>query len=354
MKNRRLSHLFIGIFFVLCLIPSIGMLIAGPSPLLANESAPRTPVFFDRDGAFNPDVLSDTADYVGPRFALRPYLVSVRSFFFEKLLHSSAEEQVTLGQNGQLYYSSTLDDYCGIGLEDSELREIARQLAAIQAEVESQGASFLFTVAPNKNSLIPESMPARFPTNRDTANYTRLLPMLEEEGVHTLDLFGLLSGNPNLYYKTDSHWTAEGAAVAADALLGDLGYESSYAAGPFAENGLHVGDLYQMLYPVGKGREAELEYTPGFGYETASDPRGGNAITIKTNTPGRNGRLYCRRDSFGIALYPYLADAFETAEFSRSADYSVDAFSDLDADVVILEIVERNIPLLLPAEGTAL
>ena len=62
------------------------------------------------------------------------------------------------------------------------------------------------------------------------------------------------------------------------------------------------------------------------------------------------GSLYCRRDSFGIALYPFLADSFQQAEFSRSADYSVAAFSELDADVVILEIVERNIPLLLPAE----
>ena len=51
---------------------------------------------------------------------------------------------------------------------------------------------------------------------------------------------------------------------------------------------------------------------------------------------------------FGIALYPYLAEAFAAAEFSRSADYSVEAFSGLGADAVILEIVERNLPLLLP------
>ena len=155
---------------------------------------------------------------------------------------------------------------------------------------------------------------------------------------------------PELYYRTDSHWTAEGAALAADALLTALNRESSFAAGPFSESGTHIGDLYQMLYPVGKGREAELAYSPGFTYETASDPRGGNAITIRTSAWGRTGSLYCRRDSFGIALYPYLAEAFGTAEFSRSADYSPEAFSGLDADAVILEIVERNLSLLLPDE----
>ena len=321
MMKRSLSVLFIGVFLLLCLIPSVGMLIGGPSPLLANESAPRTPAFLDRDGHPNPSVLADTTDYIGTRFALRPLLVSARSFLYESLLHTSAEEQVTLGENGELYYSSTLDDYCGVGLSDDELRLIAARLAEIQAQVERAGA-----------------------------NYTRLLPLLREAGVRCVDLCALLSGQPELYYRTDSHWTAEGAALAADALLTALNRESSFAAGPFSESGTHIGDLYQMLYPVGKGREAELEYSPGFTYETASDPRGGNAITIRTSARDRTGSLYCRRDSFGIALYPYLAEAFGTAEFSRSADYSVEAFSGLDADAVILEIVERNLSLLLPDE----
>ena len=47
MKNRSLSSVFIACFFLLCLIPSLGMLVLGPSPLLANESAARTPAFLE-------------------------------------------------------------------------------------------------------------------------------------------------------------------------------------------------------------------------------------------------------------------------------------------------------------------
>lgn len=356
MKKQSLSVLFVGIFILLCLIPSFGMLFFGPSPLLANEAAPKTPALHDAEGNWNPSILTDTADYVATRFALRPYLVYARSFLYENLLQSSAEEQVILGADHELYYSSTLDDYCGVGLEDAELLRITERLAAIQAQAERDGKQFLFVVAPNKNSVIPERMPARFPAGRQQANYTRLLPMLQEAGVHTVDLYGLLVGKPVLYYRTDSHWTAEGAALAADAMLSSLGRESGFAAGPFAEEGKHIGDLYQMLYPVGVGREAERIYAPGFRHETASDPRGGNAVTIRTSSPDGTGSLYCRRDSFGIALYPYLAEVFGTAEFSRSADYSPEAFSEIDADVIILEIVERNLPLLLPTaaeEGSA-
>ena len=352
MKKQQLSVIFIGVFLLLCLLPSLGMLLFGPSPLLANESAVRTPAFRTRDGSFNRDVLSETTDYIGSRFALRPYLVSARSFLYEKLLHTSAEPQVILGRGGELYFSSTLDDYCGRSLSDQQLQAAALRLKEIQDCVEEQGAVFLFTVAPNKNSLIPERMPGRYPAEHDNSNYARLLPLLREQGVHYADLHTALSGGPSLYYRTDSHWTAEGAALAADVLLSALDRDSSFRDGPFTEEGRHIGDLYQMLYPAGSGREAELIYAPGFRHETASDPRGGNAITIETHNSGSSaqGRLYCRRDSFGIALYPYLAESFTEAVFSRSADYSPEAFSDLDCDTVIFELVERSLPLLVPAE----
>ena len=329
------------------------MAVLGPSPLLANESAPRTPALFSRDGTLNAEVLSDASNYAETRFAFRPFLVSARSFLYEKLLHSSAEPQVVLGKEGELFYASTVDDYTGSGLSDAELRQIAVHLKKIQDALETRGVHFLFAAAPNKSSLIPGAMPDRYPEDLAGSNARRLLPLLREYGVRTADLYASLSGRQDLYYRTDSHWTAEGAALAADTLLAALDRESGFFAGPFEEQGMHIGDLYQMLYPTGQGREAELVYAPGFMYETASDPRGGNAITIRTACETGNGSLYCLRDSFGIALYPYLAEAFATAEFSRSADYSLAAFENVDADAVILEIVERHLAQLLPEEGAA-
>ena len=348
MKKNLLSILMAVVFLLLCLLPSVGMLLTGPAPLLANEAAPRTPRLTGSDGRLNPAFLTEVTDYIGTRFALRPAMVSARSFLFEKLFHCSAEPQVLLGRGIELYYTSTLDDYCGMSLADDDLHAVVRQLRAIQAVVEENGGRFLFTVAPNKNTLLPGGMPARFPENHAQSNLARLVPLLREEGIPYVDLQAVLADDAGLYYKTDSHWTAEGAAYAADALLQALDRESAYADGPFREDGMHVGDLYQMLYPLGKGRETELVYAPGLSFETESDPRGGNAITIRTSSPDGQGSLYCLRDSFGIALYPYLADSFAEAVFSRSADYSPAAFADLSADVVILEIVERNLPRLLP------
>ena len=346
--NSQSNKLFITVFLLLCLIPSVGMFLSGPSPLLANEVSVRKPSVLDSDGSFNHAVLTDTSDYFGTRFALRPYLVSARSFLYEKLLHTSAEDQVLVGKNGHLFYAETIDDYCGIRMSDDELKQVVEKLSAIQETVEANGGMFLFTVAPNKNSIVSSAMPDRFPHRAEDSNLSQLVPLLQEAGIHYVDLLSPLSEDPDLYYRSDSHWTAEGAAIAADTLLRSLGRSTTYSNGPFSTGGCRIGDLYEMLYPAGKGREAEVLYLPELRYETDSDPRGGNALRINTVSENGTGSLYCRRDSFGIALYPYLADSFLNSEFSRSADYSLEAFAGLDYyDVVILEIVERNLPDLL-------
>lgn len=213
-KKAVLSVLMAGAFLLLCLIPSVGMLTGGPSPLLANETAPRTPSLKTPDGRLNENFLSEIADYVGTRFALRPAMVSARSYLFEKLFHSSAEEQVVLGRGAEMYYASTLNDYCGVSLSEDELHAVVRQLKAIQETVEGNGGRFLFTVAPNKNTVAPGGMPDRFPAGHAQSNLARIVPMLEEAGIPYVDLQAVLQEGAVLYYKTDSHWTARGAALA--------------------------------------------------------------------------------------------------------------------------------------------
>ena len=335
------SKLYIALCLLLLLAPFLGMWVLGPTEAAANQVLAPAPVLRDADGSWNAQVLNDSADYLADHFALRQQLVGLWSRLNAGLLASSTADQVILGRGGWLYYTPTLPDYTGQALRDEELEAIALRLSQIQAEAESRGAVFVFTVAPNKNSLHPEAMPALYPSRHEESSIVRLQPYLERYGVRYVDLFSL----PMPYYRTDTHWTAEGAALAADRLLASLGRESSFAAGPFAPaSEQSPGDLYEMLYPGFAPGEERLAYAgaPGFSHE--DEPRGGNAIRIRTTGEGE-GRLFCWRDSFGIALYPYLAEAFREAEFSRSTDY---VLPDGAYDVVILELAERSLPQLIP------
>ena len=223
------SKLYIALALLLCLTPSLGLLVFGESGAAANQVLAPRPELRDRDGAWNLSVLSDSADWLADHFALRQQLVSLWGRLNAELLRSSPEEQVILGREGWLFFAPTLPDYTGQSLSEEELEAAASHLARIQAEAESRGARFLFTVAPNKNSLWPEAMPAAYPENHAESSWEKLRPLLDAKGVAYVDLFSL----PMPYYRTDTHWTAEGAAMAADRLLSVLGRESAYAAGPF-------------------------------------------------------------------------------------------------------------------------
>lgn len=345
--KKTLSVLFIALFLLMCLLPSAGMLIWGESGAAANEILADAPRLTGPDGRFNARVLNDASNYIADRFALRQQLVTAWAKLNAALLHSSVDEQVLLGREGWLYYSSTLDDYAGTRLSDAELEQIAQNLAEIQAYAESQGLSFVFTVAPNKNSLYPEYMPGAIENRHENANLPALLPYLRRYGVRYVDLYSLFEGGELQYYRTDSHWTARGAATAADELLAAMERASSYAAGDFGSGGVHKGDLYEMLYPAARGAEEELVYLGELSYSCQNDPNGGNAITIRTENGAAEGALLCWRDSFGNSLYPYLADSFGTALFSRAASYDFTRYDIRDYDVVLIEIVERNLPRLV-------
>ena len=348
MKKAKL--IFISIFIVLCLIPSVGMLIFGEAQPTANEVLAGRPSVTTRSGELNLSFLSDVSDYIADRFAFRQELATAWAGVNAKLLGTSVEEQVILGSDGWLYFSDTLPDYMGQGMSDTELRYLANDLALMQEYIESQGKHFIFTVAPNKNSIYSEHMPEYIENRHSESNAARVGAYLDAAGVNYLDLFDILGNEENLYYKTDTHWNSRGAALAADGLLNMLDRGGDYSTASFAVSEEHRGDLYEMLYPAGRATETATVYGGEFSYVCESDPNGGNAITIKTSCDGGSGGLMCWRDSFGIALYPYLAQSFVAATFSRSADYNL-TLAD-SADTVIIELVERNLSNILSREPT--
>ncbi len=348
MKKRYIDLLFIVLFLILCLIPSVGMLIFGESRAAANEVLATKPSLTDRDGSLNFEVLSDFSDYIADRFALRQEMVTAWSWINANVFFSSVEEQVVLGSNSWLYYSETLDDYMGIGMDEAELEYAARNLSLMQEYANNQGVRFAFAVAPNKNSLYPENMPTYYPYEHDESNAAKLPLYLEKYGVNYIDLFSVFQDKKDvLYFSTDSHWNAKGAALAADTILSGLGMESDYYSDSFSSTVSHSGDLYEMLYPSGTMTEPDPQYTCGFSYQCESDPNGGNAITIDTSCENGEGVLLCWRDSFGISLYPYLAEHFGAALFSRASAYDLTQIDTLGADTVIIELVERNLEQLI-------
>lgn len=341
MKKKAFSLLFVLIFLAACLVPSLGLVLVGPAESGANEVLAVKPTLTRRDGSVNWDYLADLAAYINDRFFPRQMAVTGWARL-NAALGSSPTEDVLLGTEGWLYYAPTLNDYTRSDLmTDRDLWCAARTLYLLQEAAEARGGQFLFTVAPNKNSLYPGHMPD-YPRGDGVSNARALGELLEDMEVHYLDLFALFAGqDEEMYFPTDSHWNGRGAALAADAILTALGRESAYYTGDFTPTD-HTGDLYEMLYPAGKATDPDYSFAPGFTFTASS--RNPDNITITTESAGGRGDLLLYRDSFGRNLYPYMAESYARATFSRKTNYESGLMPE-GGDLVI-ELVERNLRYL--------
>lgn len=372
-KRNTKANLAAAAFLCACLVPSLGMLVLPEEGAAANQALAQPPSLTTADGAFNADVLQEVTDYAADHFALRQQMITANAALEAAVFRVSAEEKVTLGRDGWLFYTQTLDDYLRTGaLTQRQLYGAARTLALLTEYAAGRGARLVFTVAPNKASLYPEYLPYVGRPLEGEDDIDRLLPLLEQQGVDYVDLFTAFRGRDEiLYYRLDSHWTVRGAALAHDTLFSALDpegtapfFDESYQTAPG-----HLGDLYEMLYPTGGALEDAVVFDRPFTFSYVRPIRSAEDQRIETENPDKTGGLLMFRDSFGNDLYPFMAEEFGHAVFSRAMPYQMSLLDETGADTVIIELVERNLDYLAvyapvfpapqrwlsgtPAEGTA-
>ena len=341
MKRKIISNLFVAVFLILCLSLSVGTVVFGPADAAANERLAEFPSVKTEEG-INWDFLSQLQSYVGDRFFLRQQLITLDRRM-SSLLGVSGEDSVIAGKDGWLFFAQTLDDYTGVNpMSNRELFSAASNVALMEEYCRRTGKEFTFIVAPNKNSLYGQFMPD-YGVRASKTNAARFHELLSALKVPYVDLFAAFGKQEEiLYFAHDSHWNSKGAALGADLINGAFGVQSNYFGGDFSRKEPHEGDLYAMVYPGAKDPEENPVYGGNLNYTFTSKATRPDAVTLTTEGEGA-GSLLCYRDSFGILLFPYLADSYKTAKFSRAVGYDLTG----SEDYVAVELVERNLPYLI-------
>ena len=348
MKNK--FTIYIALFLVICLIPSAGLIFTGVQQESEGKEAAKAPKLFTKD-APNPHFLSDAGKWYEDHFAFRSQAVTGYAQLLGNVFGESAQGNVIMGKDGWLFYKDSLADFQGTQpMTDRQLFDVAHTLAMMQAYAKAHGAKFVFVVAPNKNSLYGEYMPDYYqPADTGESNFLRLKEYLKDEQVNYIDLYETFykDGHKDgriLYHKRDSHWNNEGAAIAADQILEGLGKEhDSYADRPYDIRKDFQGDLEGMLYPAAITPEEEVYYHPAPQFDYCKKVENNFAPKIHTRASGSGG-LLMYRDSFGNALLPFLAEAFESAYFSRALPYRLNELDEQEADALVIERAERFLP----------
>ena len=283
---------------------------------------------------------------VEDRLALRRLLITGRDKLLA-LIGESGSEQVIRGR-GMLFFDEEMPDYLGrSAMTEEELTALAEELTGLHDALGAEGRRLMVLLAPNKSSVYPEAVPARYVPSGEPSNRTRLQEALGAEGVEVLDALSILrsaKGQGQLYYASDTHWNARGAGLIYRALMEALALPEPFGEVGFTEG--QAGDLIVMAQPGASPMEPDAAPDIQRAYRTVRPMRSLNDMRIETVTDADTPSMLVVRDSFGEGLFPYLANSVSRMVYSRVYEDVLGQARAAQAEIVVLEIVERNIGIL--------
>jgi alginate O-acetyltransferase complex protein AlgJ len=216
-----------------------------------------------------------------------------------------------------------------------------------------RGIKYLFVVAPDKQTIYPENVPAWLKSRRQPTKLDQFIGYMREHStVDVPDLRPALREAKRIaptYYKTDTHWNAFGSFIASKEIVQALPDKSgneplSANSFEFKKTSFEQGDLANMLGM--DVRENDLALVPKTNLPPMMETIGhyGN-LTPNRSTTNATAQGVCVvfSDSFGPALIPFLGYRFNTVNcFWNPGGFDTNIIARLKPDVVISEIVERH------------
>jgi len=271
---------------------------------------------------------------------------------------------VLVNRDGWMIYleDTNINDFqnsTGFTTEDAD--RVVEVISQCYRRAQEDGFTFLIVVAPNKETIYPNIVPDQIGKISKASRFDVLnTELLDRSLPGMLDLRGPLiqeSAKRQIYYKTDTHWNGYGAYIAYEEIIKALAQDYPVLV-PYPEKFFRikerpVKDVRDMAQSIGARYivESPISANPASSLYTtfgvASDQKGIVAFTPDKDLPS----LLMLHDSFGQTLIPFLSNNFEQVIYSNVSTASViyidkDKLSYINPDIVILEIVERNLPFI--------
>ena len=340
---------FCTLFFAACLFFAAGAFLGGEDDVSEGRELAAFPSVKTEEGTFNTAFFTEFDSWLTDHFSLRRSLITLDGWV-KSTLFATGSDQVIVGRDDFLFLADTAADFTGeSAMTDTEIAAAADALAALSARAADYGARLIVAVAPNKNTVYPEKMPAVYRRSDAPSNMDRLHAALEERGILYTDLAAALEDAETLlYHRRDTHWNGAGALAAYNAIMDTAGIaHEDYSAYPLVTTADFRGDLDELLYPSAELYDEnilpEFDFSSQFIY--TSNYLSPMDMIITTRGKGE-GKLLVFRDSFGSALIPWFSAACGEVRYERATPYRIDILKQFDADWVIVEIAERNLPKL--------
>ena len=309
--------------------------------------------------------IADFDRYYKENFGWRNVLFYAFSHWkYYGLGQSPLPEKVVAGKNGWFYLGNSenrvIDQHRGLlPLPADTLRAITDRLAQQQQILARQGIALYVLIAPDSHTMYPEHLPDRLlPSVRPSRLDQFLAYSRQHTTVPIVDIRDTLLAAKNryrLYYQTDTHWNNVGTLIGCAALLNAIRVARPRLEAVTLPNytikkqrGIG-GDLVSLFMFKEKIRDsvyydiqpvARLKPQPA---DTIPDPSGGYPAFRFGGQDPRQPRLLLVGDSFSNSLMEMLPGYFSASYFVRSRHLDPALIKAERPDVVVVEIVERNL-----------
>lgn len=311
--------------------------------------------------------INKVENYYTNNFGLRNILIRLNSKINLNIFGISPTEKVIVGKEGWLYYGLDGDKdltnlYRGITrFTDEELEKIKSNLEEKDRWLESKGVPFVLMITPNKESIYPEYYSEKYKIVNEDTRMDQLIKYLNENSnINVIDLRDELiskKGEARLYDVTDTHWNEYGAYYGYKILIENLSkyfpgmepkpLEEFQVVKEVSERG---GDLANMMSVPMDYKEEKIMLKPR--EERLSVPYTEDIYGLVNGMDMRNvnsslPRLLMFRDSFTVQLLPFISEHFSQSVYQWDPNMNVNLVNSVNPDVVVQQIVERNIEMLL-------
>jgi len=257
-----------------------------------------------------------------------------------RLRSNPTEHLPVRGLDGWCFYVSgnQVAELAGRGaLPDRRLTATWRRFEERRAWLAGHGIPYVVVVAPNKETIYPEYLPAWAGARAGRTPLDQFVEIAARRGSpHVVDLRpDLLAAKAEgrTYFAADTHWTSYGALVGCRAVLRECARRCPGLEPPPLERytkraGVLVGgDIARMLGVHGLEEQIEI-------FEPRDAPP-----TAASGSP----RVYLIGDSFSAGMRRYLQDCCELVGSASHDEFPAEAILEARPQLVIHEFVERHL-----------
>jgi alginate O-acetyltransferase complex protein AlgJ len=283
------------------------------------------------------------------------------------VLGVSPSAAVVKGEHGWFFYGDdkSIEDYARV--EPMTGQELANWRAAILRArdwLRARHIAYVFTIAPDKHVIYADEMPRTLARVGERSRAEQLFTALQDTGlavdVRAVELDA--ESRERVYQLTDTHWNDRGALVAYRQIIHAVrarvpNTPPAWTRDDFEPVDRRIDglDLAGMMGLTRVLREIDMTLAP-------KRPRRARVLEPAGAAPtDEEGRIVTEiedpslpravifRDSFTSRLVPFLSEHFSRAVYLWQNDFDADVVTAEHPDVVIQEIVGRQLYNFIPS-----